>query len=150
MIPHVHTLFEFISIPYENQHQTLNMKKNWPGPNQVSRVFNYATATIDPPYSHGRRKRRLKKAVSWNNCKKDCLMSVLRQVRWRTMRNVYGMVAQPFVRLHICVAIHPHTRARKILYDINHFQWACIITSTVELEIKCLRRWTPVLSKSRH
>ena len=27
MIPHIHTLFEFISIPYENQHQTLNMKK---------------------------------------------------------------------------------------------------------------------------
>ena len=45
MIPHIHTLFEFISIPYENQHQTLN-KKNWPGPNQVSRVFNYTTATI--------------------------------------------------------------------------------------------------------
>ena len=27
MIPHIHTLFEFISIPYENQHQTLNIKK---------------------------------------------------------------------------------------------------------------------------
>ena len=27
MIPHIHTLFEFISIPYENQHQTLNLKK---------------------------------------------------------------------------------------------------------------------------
>ena len=27
MIPHIHTLFEFISILYENQHQTLNMKK---------------------------------------------------------------------------------------------------------------------------
>ena len=27
MIPHIHTLFEFISTPYENQHQTLNMKK---------------------------------------------------------------------------------------------------------------------------
>ena len=27
MIPHIHTLFEFISIPYENQHQTLSMKK---------------------------------------------------------------------------------------------------------------------------
>ena len=26
MIPHIHTLFEFISTPYENQHQTLNMK----------------------------------------------------------------------------------------------------------------------------
>ena len=47
MIPHIHTLFEFISIPYENQHQTLNIKKNWPGPNQVSRVFNYTTATIN-------------------------------------------------------------------------------------------------------
>ena len=27
MIPHIHTLFEFISIPYENQHQTLYIKK---------------------------------------------------------------------------------------------------------------------------
>ena len=27
MIPHIQTLFEFISIPYENQHQTLNIKK---------------------------------------------------------------------------------------------------------------------------
>ena len=27
MIPHIYTLFEFISIPYENQHQTLNLKK---------------------------------------------------------------------------------------------------------------------------
>ena len=27
MIPHIYTLFEFISIPYENQHQTLNIKK---------------------------------------------------------------------------------------------------------------------------
>ena len=27
MIPHIHTLFEFISILYENQHQTLNIKK---------------------------------------------------------------------------------------------------------------------------
>ena len=27
MIPHIHTLFKFISIPYENQHQTLNVKK---------------------------------------------------------------------------------------------------------------------------
>ena len=27
MIPHIHTLFEFIGIPYENQHQTLNIKK---------------------------------------------------------------------------------------------------------------------------
>ena len=27
MIPHIHTLFEFISTPYENQHQTLNIKK---------------------------------------------------------------------------------------------------------------------------
>ena len=27
MIPHIHTLFEFISITYENQHQTLNIKK---------------------------------------------------------------------------------------------------------------------------
>ena len=27
MIPHIHTLFEFISIPYENQHQTLTIKK---------------------------------------------------------------------------------------------------------------------------
>ena len=27
MIPHIHTLFEFISVPYENQHQTLNIKK---------------------------------------------------------------------------------------------------------------------------
>ena len=27
MIPHIHTLFEFISTPYENRHQTLNMKK---------------------------------------------------------------------------------------------------------------------------
>ena len=27
MIPHILTLFEFISIPYENQHQTLNIKK---------------------------------------------------------------------------------------------------------------------------
>ena len=27
MIPHIHTLFEFISISYENQHQTLNIKK---------------------------------------------------------------------------------------------------------------------------
>ena len=45
MIPHIHLLFEFISIPYKNQHQTFNIKKNWPGPNQVSRVFNYTTAT---------------------------------------------------------------------------------------------------------
>ena len=27
MIPRIYTLFEFISIPYENQHQTLNIKK---------------------------------------------------------------------------------------------------------------------------
>ena len=27
MIPHIITLFEFISVSYENQHQTLNMKK---------------------------------------------------------------------------------------------------------------------------
>ena len=27
MIPHIHTLFEFISTPYENQHQTLYIKK---------------------------------------------------------------------------------------------------------------------------
>ena len=27
MIPHIYILFEFISIPYENQHQTLNIKK---------------------------------------------------------------------------------------------------------------------------
>ena len=27
MIPHIHTLYEFISIQYENQHQTLNIKK---------------------------------------------------------------------------------------------------------------------------
>ena len=27
MIPHIHTLFEFLSIPYENQHHTLNIKK---------------------------------------------------------------------------------------------------------------------------
>ena len=27
MIPHNITLFEFISVPYENQHQTLNIKK---------------------------------------------------------------------------------------------------------------------------
>ena len=27
MIPHIITLFEFISVPYENQHQTLNIKK---------------------------------------------------------------------------------------------------------------------------
>ena len=27
MIPNILTLFEFISIPYENQHQTLNTKK---------------------------------------------------------------------------------------------------------------------------
>ena len=27
MIPHIHTLFELISIPYENQHQALNIKK---------------------------------------------------------------------------------------------------------------------------
>ena len=27
MIPHIHTLFEFISIPYENQHQLLIIKK---------------------------------------------------------------------------------------------------------------------------
>ena len=27
MISHIHTLFEVISIPYENQHQTLNIKK---------------------------------------------------------------------------------------------------------------------------
>ena len=27
MIPHIHTLFEFTSIPYENQHQTLKIKK---------------------------------------------------------------------------------------------------------------------------
>ena len=26
MIPHIHTLFEFISIPYENQHQLLNTR----------------------------------------------------------------------------------------------------------------------------
>ena len=31
MIPHILTLFEFISIPYENQHQTLNIKKIDPG-----------------------------------------------------------------------------------------------------------------------
>ena len=46
MIPHIHTLFEFISTPYEDQHQALNIKKNEPGPNQVSRVFNYATAPL--------------------------------------------------------------------------------------------------------
>ena len=45
MIPHIHTLFEFISIPYENQHQTLNIKKFDRGQNRVSRVFNYTTAT---------------------------------------------------------------------------------------------------------
>ena len=28
MIPHIHTLFEFISIPYENQHQTLTGAKS--------------------------------------------------------------------------------------------------------------------------
>ena len=27
MITNIHTLFEFISIQYENQHQTLNIKK---------------------------------------------------------------------------------------------------------------------------
>ena len=27
MIPYIVTLFEFISVPYENQHQTLNIKK---------------------------------------------------------------------------------------------------------------------------
>ena len=27
MIPHIITLFEFISVPYDNQHQTLNIKK---------------------------------------------------------------------------------------------------------------------------
>ena len=27
MIPNIHTLFDFISIPFENQHQVLNMKK---------------------------------------------------------------------------------------------------------------------------
>ena len=27
MIPHIITLFEFISVPHENQHQTLNIKK---------------------------------------------------------------------------------------------------------------------------
>ena len=26
MIPHIHTLFEFLSTPYENQHQTLNIE----------------------------------------------------------------------------------------------------------------------------
>ena len=47
MIPNIHTLFEFISIPYENQHQTLNKKKIDRGPYQVSRVFNNATAAMD-------------------------------------------------------------------------------------------------------
>ena len=28
MIPHIHTLFEFISAPYENQRQTLNIKND--------------------------------------------------------------------------------------------------------------------------
>ena len=27
MIPHIHTLFDFITIPYKNQHQALNIKK---------------------------------------------------------------------------------------------------------------------------
>ena len=31
MKPHINTLFEFISIPYENQHQTLNIKKIYRG-----------------------------------------------------------------------------------------------------------------------
>ena len=31
MIPHIHALFEYISTPYENQHQTLNTKKKLTG-----------------------------------------------------------------------------------------------------------------------
>ena len=45
MIPHIYTLFEFISIQYENQHQIL-YKENWTGPNQASRVFIYVYGTL--------------------------------------------------------------------------------------------------------
>ena len=45
MIPHIHTLFEFMNLPYENQHQILNIKEIDRGSNQVLRVYNYATAT---------------------------------------------------------------------------------------------------------
>ena len=38
MIPHINTLFEFISTPYENQHQTLHIKND---------RGQYATETIE-------------------------------------------------------------------------------------------------------
>ena len=47
MIPHIHTLFEFISIPYENQHQTLNIKKIDRG--QI-RFRDYRITLLQPLY----------------------------------------------------------------------------------------------------
>ena len=44
MIPHIHTLFEFISIPYENQHQALNIKK-LTGAKSGFEILNHATTT---------------------------------------------------------------------------------------------------------
>ena len=45
MIPHIHTLFEFISIPYENQHQTLNVKKNKRGQTKFQK---YSITLLQP------------------------------------------------------------------------------------------------------
>ena len=50
MIPHIHTLFEFISTPYENQHQTLNMKKIDRG--QI-RFREYSITLLQPITSRG-------------------------------------------------------------------------------------------------
>ena len=70
MIPHIHTLFEFISIPYENQHQTLNIKKIDRG--QI-RFRDYWITLLQPKNGGGlgknKNKRKEKHIQRWNKLK---------------------------------------------------------------------------------
>ena len=54
MIPYIVTLFEFISVPYENQHQTLNIKKIDRGQIRLRKyLFTHTCQTAGLPMGGG-------------------------------------------------------------------------------------------------
>ena len=62
MISHIHTKFEFISIPYENQHQTPNIKKIDRG--QIK--FREYSITLLQPYTLTSDIKKIKKVYPSN------------------------------------------------------------------------------------
>ena len=64
MIPHIHTLFEFISIPYENQHQTLNIKKIDRG--QI-KFREYSITLLQPKFKIPSKSKNLTRSINYNN-----------------------------------------------------------------------------------